>query len=189
MAELTGLVIGVGLLCVVGLALDAAGAPRWAGWIPLALGGGVAGFVATLVLALAIWPGACIAVLCPTCYSEPHADAVWRATLVFGIVVGVAVAALPGDRFRLGFALGAAPGVVEFTSHASAAGAGTAVLLAAALAVSLLAVRHELAARLRPSSGPGAGDTGLEDFWDGTRWGPTSGSAPAASTAEAAGRH
>lgn len=175
MAELAGLVVGVALMGAVGFLLDAARAPRWVGGIPLAVAGGVTGFVATLMLALALWPGACVAVLCPTCYAEPQADAVWRATLAFSILVAVPAVALPGDRFRLGFALGAAPGAIEFAGHALDAGAGTAVLLAAAVAASLALVRHEAAGRLGPSAGPGAARVGAEtrpDFWDGAHWAP-----------------
>lgn len=176
MVELAGLVVLVALLCALGLLLDAGRAPRWVGGIPLSVAGGVAGFVGTLVLALAIWPGACVAVLCPTCYREPPADAVWRATLVFSILVGVAAVALPGDRFRFGFVLGAAPEALEFASHAVRAGGGTAVLLAGAVALSLWAVRHEVAGRLGGSAGPGASGLGGEarsDFWDGARWVPS----------------
>ncbi len=174
MVELAGLVVAVLFLCTLGLLLDAARAPRWVGGVPLAVAGGVAGFVGTLVLALALWPGACVAVLCPTCYREPPEGAVWRATLAFSILVGAAAVALPCNRFRVGFALGAAPQAIGFAGDAFEAGGGTAVLLAGAVALSLWAVRHEIAGRLGASAGPGAtgiGEGARRDFWDGARWG------------------
>ena len=174
MVELAGLGIGVALLCAVGLMLDATRAPRWVGGIPLVVAGGITGFVGTIVLALAIWPGACVAALCPSCYREPSVDAVWRATLVFSAIVGVLAVAIPGDRFRVGFTLAAAPGILDVSGDAVHAGAGGAVLLAGAVTLGLWAVRHEIGVWRRESADgtrPGGGHDASSDFWDGARWG------------------
>lgn len=167
MAELAELAIGVVLLCLLGVLLDAARAPRWAGGIPIAAAGVVTGFVATLALVLAVWPGACVAVLCPTCYREPPTDAVWRATLILLTLVGITIVALPGLRFRVGLAIGSAPGVLEAASDGMRVGAGSAVLLAVAVTLSLWAVRHEIASHApRPQEVAASASW----FWDGDHW-------------------
>src|SRR5512135_3300100 len=89
MLQLVGIVVGVILLCVAGVVMEkSGGAIGIVGHVLVAAGGAVAGFLLALFLAFGLWPGACVAVLCPTCYQAPPPEELWRAGVIYFVVLG-----------------------------------------------------------------------------------------------------
>jgi hypothetical protein len=179
MWQLAGIVVGVILLCVAGAARERPGSiSRVAGWLLVAIGGAMTGSVIMLVLTLMLWPGACVAVLCPNCYRAPAPDELWRAGATYYVLLGGLGGLLPLAAFRLGYG-GAVLGVVVTTRGGWGGDGGDAVLvllgvIAWALVSGLVrAVGRWVGAGAHDSLPAGAhhaSPAGASDFWDGTGW-------------------
>ena len=97
MEQLLAIIIGMAALDAASTVLEHQGGTRAMAGLVLGLTGGAAsGLLAAVILALMVTPGACIAVLCPTCYSEPQAGQVWTAGVIYFSILGTLCGLLPG---------------------------------------------------------------------------------------------
>lgn len=176
MGELAAIILGVALVCTIGALLErAGGALGFLGGLMVLGSGLAAGAFAGLILAFVVTPGACVAVLCPSCYREPDASAVRFAGLVYFSVLGLAAGLLPGRLLSLGFGLGCLVAATASMSYWAHFDAGATVLPGLAVALLLWAIRRELGRRVAAGpAGPDLPATDAEphDFWDGDHWRP-----------------
>jgi hypothetical protein len=174
MLQLVGIVVGVILLCASGVALEkGGGAVRMVGHVLVTAGGAVTGFLLALILAFRLWPGACVAVLCPMCYQAPPPEELWRAGVIYFVVLGVLGGLLPSAPFQLGYGV-AVLGVMGTGSHWAGEGGDGVLLLLGAIAwvvVDLVVWGLRRWVRGGADDGPGAASPARAgDFWDGKRW-------------------
>ena len=127
METLVALILVIVLVCVAGLGLEREGrVARVVGHLLLIAGGCMTGFFLSLLLELALWPGAFGAMFGIYRAPTPEQDA--SARLMFAVIVGGAGAIIPNLAFRLGYAAGVMV-VVQQASHYWASHDAGAVLL------------------------------------------------------------
>lgn len=115
------------IVVVAGLVLEREGrVARVIGHVLLLVGGCATGLVLSVVLELALWPGAFGAMFGAYTAPTPEQDA--SARLMFAVIVGAAGAIIPNLAFRLGYAAGALF-VIQQGSHYWANHEAGAVLL------------------------------------------------------------
>jgi hypothetical protein len=172
MLQLVGIVAGV-ILFVVGGALlnQRGGAIAIIGRLLMAGSGAVTGLILALLLVFELWPGACVVVLCPSCYHAPPPDVLWRAGAMYFIVLGGLGGLLPGLWFRLGYAGGVLATALAPGAHWASDQGGDAVLLL--LGAATWALAHLLVLAVRRCVCGDARDVppaAPSDFWDGAGW-------------------
>jgi hypothetical protein len=107
MELLVGIVATVALLCGTGTILGRIGGPAGViGGLLVGSGGIISGSMIALALGLALWPGAGVAVLCPTCYQPPASDQIWGFGVTYFAILGGLGGLVPSTAFQAGYGIG-----------------------------------------------------------------------------------
>lgn len=168
MELLVGIVATVALLCGTGAILGRMGGSAGViGGLLVGAGGIITGSMIALVLGLALCPGACVAVLCTTCYQPPTSDQIWAFGVTYFAILGGLGGLVPNTAFRAGYGVGS----IAMLSAGSWAESEAAPTVLVGMAAWILAwgVRRALTRWLSGGSDALDGTTAA-GFWDGNGW-------------------